>query len=306
MGGLTLPFSQTLAATDTTFEINITSGGGTAIQANSFGTDQFDDSGWGINAETDVGVAIQGTATTGSAIVGQATTGYAGLFGGTVTVNNDNGQAITATSQTEDAVNGTSAAPQHAGVSANSTSPSGFGLFASSAGAAIYARGNPAAYLDGDVQITGVLTMTGPNSDIVMADCAEDFDVGLCTNVEPGTVMALNGHGLLEESRNPYDKKVAGVISGAGDFKSGMILGRTKAHGEYRRAPVALVGKVYCKVCAQDAPIEIGDLLTTSEIPGHAMKAEDPLRAFGAVIGKALQSMSAGQRGLIPILVALQ
>jgi hypothetical protein len=36
------------------------------------------------------------------------------------------------------------------------------------------------------------------------------------------------------------------------------------------------------------------------------MKAEDPMKAFGAVIGKALQSMPAGQKGLIPILVALQ
>jgi hypothetical protein len=46
-------------------------------------------------------------------------------------------------------------------------------------------------------------------------------------------------------------------------------------------------------------------LLITSPIPGHAMKAADPLRAFGAVIGKALAPMLEGQ-GLIPILVALQ
>jgi hypothetical protein len=35
------------------------------------------------------------------------------------------------------------------------------------------------------------------------------------------------------------------------------------------------------------------------------MKAEDPLKAFGAVIGKALRSVGKGQV-LIPILVALQ
>jgi hypothetical protein len=49
----------------------------------------------------------------------------------------------------------------------------------------------------------------------------------------------------------------------------------------------------------------VGDLLTTSDTPGHAMKTIDPLKAFGAVIGKALTPMDAG-RGLIPILVALQ
>ena len=69
--------------------------------------------------------------------------------------------------------------------------------------------------------------------------------------------------------------------------------------------PVALVGKVYCKVDARYSPVEVGDLLTTSPTPGHAMKADDPMKAFGAVIGKALDSLKAGQT-LIPILVALQ
>ena len=65
------------------------------------------------------------------------------------------------------------------------------------------------------------------------------------------------------------------------------------------------MGKVYCKVDAQYAPIEVGDLLTTSPTLGHAMKAEDPWKAFGAVLGKALRPLAAGQ-GLIPILIALQ
>ena len=71
------------------------------------------------------------------------------------------------------------------------------------------------------------------------------------------------------------------------------------------RVPVALVGKVFCKVDARDVAIEVGDLLTTSPTPGHAMKAADPLQAFGTVIGKALRPLQAGQ-GLIPILVSLQ
>ena len=49
----------------------------------------------------------------------------------------------------------------------------------------------------------------------------------------------------------------------------------------------------------------MGDLLTTSPTLGFAMKAMDPLNAFGTVIGKALQPLPSGQ-GLIPILVALQ
>jgi hypothetical protein len=58
-------------------------------------------------------------------------------------------------------------------------------------------------------------------------------------------------------------------------------------------------------VDASYAPIEVGDLLTTAPTPGYAMKASDPLKAFGAVIGKALCPLKAG-RGLVPILIALQ
>jgi len=58
-------------------------------------------------------------------------------------------------------------------------------------------------------------------------------------------------------------------------------------------------------VDATHSSVEVGDLLTTSSTFGHAMKATDPLRAFGAVIGKALRPFSGGT-GMIPILVALQ
>jgi hypothetical protein len=62
---------------------------------------------------------------------------------------------------------------------------------------------------------------------------------------------------------------------------------------------------VYCKVDAEYAPIEVGDLLAASPTAGHAMKVTDRNEAFGAVIGKALGRLDAG-RGLIPMLIALQ
>jgi hypothetical protein len=93
------------------------------------------------------------------------------------------------------------------------------------------------------------------------------------------------------------------VLSGAGGCRPGIVLG--KQPSQDKRLPLALTGKVYCKVDAQYAPIGVGDLLTTSPTSGHAMKAEDPLKAFGAVIGKALRPLTEGQ-GLIPILIALQ
>jgi hypothetical protein len=115
--------------------------------------------------------------------------------------------------------------------------------------------------------------------------------------------MAIDETGALRASRKAYDRAVAGVVSGAGAFRPGIVLDqRADARG---RAAIALVGKVYCKVDADIAPIAVGDLLTTSDRPGHAMKLTDPLRGFGAVIGKALKPMASGQ-GLLPILVALQ
>jgi hypothetical protein len=135
------------------------------------------------------------------------------------------------------------------------------------------------------------------------ADCAEDFEVSEMSIVEAGTVMALNDVGQLEQSTVPYDKRVVGVVSGAGDLKPGLILGRKT--GLKDRLPIALMGRVHCKVDADYGSIEVGDLLTTSATLGYAMKASDPARSFGAVIGKALRPLKNG-RDLIPILVALQ
>jgi len=148
----------------------------------------------------------------------------------------------------------------------------------------------------GDVTVSGDVVLTG-------ADCAEEFDIAEATHIEPGTVMVLNQDGTLHRSQQAYDKRVAGVISGAGDYRPGMILDRRQSRDN--RLPVALVGKVYCKVDAQYAAIEVGDLLTTSPTPGHAMKAADPFKGFGSVIGKALRPLPGGQ-GMIPILIALQ
>jgi hypothetical protein len=49
----------------------------------------------------------------------------------------------------------------------------------------------------------------------------------------------------------------------------------------------------------------VGDMLTSSPTEGHAMKALDRERAFGAVVGKALRPLDEGC-GLIPILITLQ
>lgn len=151
-------------------------------------------------------------------------------------------------------------------------------------------------HVAGDVTVTGDILLTG-------ADCAEQFDAEEDDSPGPGTVVVLDEEGAVRQSLDAYDRKVAGVVSGAGTYRPGIVLDRQSA-GAHRVA-VALLGKVYCKVDAQYSPIMIGDLLTTSPTPGHAMKAQEPARAFGAVLGKALRKHARG-KGLIPVLITLQ
>jgi hypothetical protein len=170
-------------------------------------------------------------------------------------------------------------------------------LGTSNLGVGVHGKGGRLAGLfEGNVEVTGDIRLTN-------ADCAEDFEVANDDLAEPGTVMVLGDDGLLEPSQFAYDKRVAGVVCGAGKYKPGILLDNRES--QPNRKPLARLGKVYCKVDAGFAPVQIGDLLTTSATPGHAMKAIDQSKAFGAVIGKALRPLVGGQ-GLIPILIGLQ
>ncbi len=147
--------------------------------------------------------------------------------------------------------------------------------------------------------------INGTTGDIILqnGDCAEEFEVCDREGIEPGVVLALGEEGVLALAHQPYDCKVAGVVSGAGGLRPGIVLGRSV--DARNRWPIALSGRVFCKVDADESPVKVGDLLTTSSTPGHAMAARDHRRAFGAVIGKALAPLNSG-KALVPILVALQ
>jgi len=146
-------------------------------------------------------------------------------------------------------------------------------------------------------------------------DLAEQFKVRCMTatesdvlkmEVKPGMVVCIDtvNPGELVVSRKAYDYTVAGIISGAGDIKTALVMNGTEKMVEGNH-PVALTGNVYCLADASNAPIEPGDLLTTSDTPGHAMKVTDYTRAQGAVLGKAMSTLKKG-RGLVLVLVTLQ
>ncbi|MEO1352069.1 MAG: hypothetical protein AAFW84_25245 [Cyanobacteria bacterium J06635_15] len=147
--------------------------------------------------------------------------------------------------------------------------------------------------------------LDGAAGDIILqnADCAEDFEVIEGSEATPGSVMVIGTDRQLQVSDCPYDKRVAGIVAGAGDLKPGIILGRRESSSN--SVPIALAGRVYCNVDASTHSIEVGDLLTTSALPGFAMKVSEPMQALGAILGKALAPLAKGT-GSIPVLVALQ
>ncbi len=152
---------------------------------------------------------------------------------------------------------------------------------------------------------THVLEITGG------ADLAEPFVIAETTEgageILPGMVVVIDPEnpGDLKLAAHAYDRKVAGVISGAKGLSPGMVMraeGTAHADGDH---PVALTGRVWCWCDATYAPIEPGDRLTTSATLGHAMKAIKNDQASGAVIGKAMTRLSEGT-GLVLVLVQPQ
>jgi hypothetical protein len=156
----------------------------------------------------------------------------------------------------------------------------------------------PAAKLDvnGTARVK-VLEITG-------ADIAEKFPT--TETLEPGTVVEIDpdNPGHLRKARGAYNKRVAGVVAGANGLSKGIILGNLE--GSENHTPIAMSGRVWVYADATQEAIEPGDLLTTSDLPGYAMKASDPSRAHGAVLGKAMTRLEKGKTGMVLVLVNLQ
>lgn len=183
------------------------------------------------------------------------------------------------------------------------TNMSGVAGIHNSGGTGVYGKStNNAGFFDGNVVVNGQVTVS---QDIVFTggDCAEQFDSMGGAVIEPGTLLILDPSGALKESEGAYDKKVVGVVAGAGHYRPAMVL--DNAPSEKTRVVVSLMGKAFCKVDASYGAISVGDLLTSSPEPGHAMLADSPERSFGTVVGKALSPWPSG-KGMIPILLALQ
>ncbi|HQG75363.1 MAG TPA: hypothetical protein PK180_08715 [Kiritimatiellia bacterium] len=138
------------------------------------------------------------------------------------------------------------------------------------------------------------------------ADVAEPFEFSAAeAEVVPGSVVIIDDEhpGKLRLSTHAYDTRVAGIVSGANGVNPGISLHQEGVLEGSRN--VALSGRVYVLADAANGPIRAGDLLTTSETPGCAMKVTDHARAQGAILGKAMTGLKAGT-GTVLVLVSLQ
>lgn len=248
-------------------------------------------SGWGVFGFSERGFAGVFGSGGNNGVFGQTNSGDdAGVFGR----NDGGGNGVLGLGTTGDGVEGFS--DTRNGVFGQSGTGSGLHGYSKSQ-FGIYARSDAgtAGFFEGSITVT---------DDIILAnaDCAEEFDVADPAAAEPGTVMVIGEDGTLTVATQACDSRVAGIVSGAGDYSPALVLDRRA--GATARAAIALVGKVYCKVDADPGAIRPGDLLTTSDTPGHAMRVESRADAVGAILGKALQPLAAG-RGLIAVLVTL-
>jgi hypothetical protein len=146
-------------------------------------------------------------------------------------------------------------------------------------------------------------------NDVLRLDLAEVTRVRADDQLEQGDIVVIDREDgtRVRRSAQAFDPAVYGVVSSYA--QAAMVIGGFGGPEQMTQAPdrrpIALVGRVKIKVCSEAGPIRVGDLLTSSSRPGHAMRCADPAAHPGAIAGKALEPFS-GDAGTITALVTLQ
>lgn len=241
---------------------------------------------FGVNnagGEAVVGRAFSNNA---AAVVGRNDGSYAGVRGANAT---NNGTGILAQANVDGATNGNALVASLEGAGSGNT-------------AVFQANGSNVARIDhtGKGFFNGGTQMGG-------ADVAELFEVaGVRSSYEPGDVLVISKSSdrKMEKSTQPYSMLVAGVYA----TKPGVMLTEENAEQDklQHMVPMGVIGVIPTKVCLEGGPIERGDLLVTSSIPGVAMKADINRLKPGQSLGKALQGYDGKGTGLINVLVSVK
>lgn len=127
------------------------------------------------------------------------------------------------------------------------------------------------------------------------ADVAERYQADC--EYAPGTVLIIGGSHEVTASTVSHDHRAAGVVSENPSYLMNSALDTVNS------VAVALLGRVPCQVVG---PIDRGDLLTTSTVPGTAGRLDPAKYLPGCVIGKALQDYHSEQPGTIEIAVGVK
>ena len=130
----------------------------------------------------------------------------------------------------------------------------------------------------------------------VYNDLAEFMPAGE-KGLEPGDVLVQTESGLTKTAEEK-DGRVVGVYSDT----YGFVLGGDKEDAENEdKVPVGIAGKVKVKV---KEPVQIGDLLVSSDSPGYAKPIKSKEWVPGTVIGKAVESSDKESRVWAMIMLA--
>lgn len=141
-----------------------------------------------------------------------------------------------------------------------------------------------------DLRVDGFIEGTTRSAQYA-ADIAERYHSD--ASYEPGTVLAVGGRYEVTISTSACDQRLAGVVSTMPAYGMNLAAGNDSTH-----PLIALKGRVPVKVVGR---IVKGDLLTTSDFPGHAMRAPWGCHA-GAIIGIALADHD-GLAGVVEVKV---
>ncbi len=127
-------------------------------------------------------------------------------------------------------------------------------------------------------------------SDSSQADIAEYYG-SKDTTIESGDVVVIapgaltagkNSKAYVNKSDTKYQGNIIGIVS-TNPYEA---FGKSFGSDEYS-FPVTLAGRIPVKITLENGPIKAGDLLTSSSIPGVAMKATQG----GIIVGKALEDL---------------
>jgi len=133
-------------------------------------------------------------------------------------------------------------------------------------------------------------TFTGTSTSSQYADLAEMYEAD--ETYESGTVMVVGGDKEITACTKYADLKLAGVVS----TMPGVVM--NKDGGGEHPVCIGLKGRVPCKVVGK---IKKGDVLTTSEIKGHATKIDKATNVVGCLVGIALADHDSNDPGTIEV-----